>query len=275
MFISPIHTPAGRWDSTVIDPATRDGGEHWQLQSSGTDKDLGGVYFTHPRTGWAVGERGTIVTTRDGGEHWQPQTSNADNYDPSLFGVHNSLLGVYFADARTGWTVGEGGTILATRDRGEHWQARNSGTARRYGAFISPIRASAGRWDSTERSWRHATAASTGNSKAAAHTRGWLGVYFADARIGWAVGFDGTIRATRDGGEHGHLESSGTDKGLAGVYFADARTGWAVGSGGTILATRDGGAHWQSQSSGTDKGLLGVYFADVRTGWAVGEGGAV
>jgi len=35
---------------------------------------------------------------------------------------------VHFVDARTGWVVGNGGAILATRNGGDHWELQNSGT---------------------------------------------------------------------------------------------------------------------------------------------------
>jgi hypothetical protein len=44
-----------------------DGGTSWEPQKSGTDNDLVAVYFADARTGWAVGDHGTILATRDGG----------------------------------------------------------------------------------------------------------------------------------------------------------------------------------------------------------------
>jgi photosystem II stability/assembly factor-like uncharacterized protein len=44
----------------------------------------------------------------------------------------NGLRVVHFADARTGWAVGEGGTILATRDGDASWELQRSGS-RYYG----------------------------------------------------------------------------------------------------------------------------------------------
>ncbi|MFZ3326179.1 MAG: YCF48-related protein, partial [Methylocella sp.] len=102
-----------------------------------------------------------------------------------------------------------------------------------------------------------------------------IGVHFADAQAGWAVGEEGTILATRDGGASWKAQQSGTGNRLYGVHFADAQTGWAVGEGGTILATRDGGASWKAQQSGTGNFLTGVHFADAQTGWAVGDGGTI
>src|SRR5215471_17714466 len=52
------------------------------------------------------------------------------------------------------------------------------------------------------------------------------GVHFADARTAWAVGQNGTIVATRDGGATWSAQVSGTTKHLLGVHFADARAAW-------------------------------------------------
>src|SRR5882757_1819914 len=50
-----------------------------------------------------------------------------------------------------------------------------------------------------------------------------MGVHFADARSGWAVGTGGTILATCDGGEHWNPKPSGTQNDLTGPHFADSR----------------------------------------------------
>jgi Photosynthesis system II assembly factor YCF48 len=102
-----------------------------------------------------------------------------------------------------------------------------------------------------------------------------LGVHFADAHTGWAVGVGGTILATRDGGTHWEPRNSRTDSTLLGVHFADAHAGWAVGVGGTILATRDGGINWERQNSRSGKNLFGVHFAVSHTGCARGTGGTM
>jgi hypothetical protein len=41
---------------------------------------------------------------------------------------------VYFADAHTGWAVGDFGTILATRDGGNSWEPQKSGTDKNLGS---------------------------------------------------------------------------------------------------------------------------------------------
>lgn len=77
-------------------------------------------------------------------------------------------------------------------------------------------------------------------------------VYFATGQLGWAVGHDGVILHSSDGGASWVLQHSSRDGGAAGkaaaplldVWFTDAQNGFAVGSYGYFLATRDGGKTW-------------------------------
>jgi photosystem II stability/assembly factor-like uncharacterized protein len=102
-----------------------------------------------------------------------------------------------------------------------------------------------------------------------------LSVYFADAQRGWAVGEQGTVLVSTDGGFSWHRQISGTQGYLLSVYFADAQRGWIVGYPGTILATTDGGSSWHPQISGTQEYLLSVYFADGQRGWTAGNQGTI
>ncbi|MGY4527285.1 WD40/YVTN/BNR-like repeat-containing protein [Pseudomonas sp. TE21394] len=81
-------------------------------------------------------------------------------------------------------------------------------------------------------------------------------VSFASAELGWAVGHDGVVLHSRDGGVHWHkqldgrllaerLPGSGSDNALLDVWFSDARNGYAVGLFNLLLHTTDGGEHWQ------------------------------
>ncbi len=104
---------------------------------------------------------------------------------------------------------------------------------------------------------------------------GFLGITFFDATHGWAVGGNGTIRYTTDGGAHWNTPTSPAASALSSVAFPDAMHGWAVGNSGTILATTDGGAHWAAQNSNTTNWLMSVAFTDASHGWAVGNGGTM
>ncbi len=107
----------------------------------------------------------------------------------------------------------------------------------------------------------------------------------ADVDHVWAVGNDGTIIHSEEGGRPtsggGRRESTWLDQSsgvtlhLTDVVVSDTENVWAVGNGGTIIATSDGGATWHSQSSGTSEDLHSVAFADVNNGLAAGANGVI
>ena len=49
---------------------TLNGGEDWEIQTSGTLEYLNSVFFVDENTGYAVGVNGTILKTTNGGEEW-------------------------------------------------------------------------------------------------------------------------------------------------------------------------------------------------------------
>ena len=61
-------------------------------------------------------------------------------------------------------------------------------------------------------------------------------VKFLDASEGWAVGAEGMVLHTSDGGLRWTRERSGTPHALERIFFTDRSHGWAVGFGGTIIA---------------------------------------
>ncbi|MFC5860705.1 YCF48-related protein [Acidicapsa dinghuensis] len=100
-------------------------------------------------------------------------------------------------------------------------------------------------------------------------------VTFVTPRLGWAVGKNGTIIHTEDGGASWKWQASDASNVLNSVTFVTPRLGWAVGSIGTILHTEDGGANWQGQASNTSDELNSVTFATPQLGWAVGTNGTI
>lgn len=113
-------------------------------------------------------------------------------------------------------------------------------------------------------------------------------VSFGDAQHGWAVGHDGVILATADGGVTWTHQDSGKDLEtiFLDVFFSDAQHGLAVGAYGKCVLTLDGGRTWQSAAPIPDEVHINqiaatrndtVYLAgeagtllfsdDARTGW--------
>lgn len=71
-------------------------------------------------------------------------------------------------------------------------------------------------------------------------------VRFVDDTHGWAVGYDGTILATEDGGKTWVLQQFDADWGRAyyDVQFSDTQNGFVLGGNGRLWRTSDGGKTW-------------------------------
>ena len=66
--------------------------------------------------GWAIGEKGMIAATTNG-KDWEIQTSKVDN----------PLKGVYFVNKDVGFAVGANDTILSTKTGGRTWKIVQGG----------------------------------------------------------------------------------------------------------------------------------------------------
>lgn len=112
-----------------------------------------------------------------------------------------------------------------------------------------------------------------------APTRAMLtGVSFPDAQHGWAVGHDGVIMATSNGGQSWVRQDSGHD--LTTIYldvlFRDSSHGIAVGAYGKFQVTSDGGRSWHPLKLSPDE----VHFNRVSESsdgslYLAGESGTV
>ncbi len=105
-------------------------------------------------------------------------------------------------------------------------------------------------------------------------TTEWLrDIQFVDNMTGWAVGDNGAIVATVDGGDTWTTQTSGTTERLRSVFFLSNTMGWIVGGNLnlTLLKTIDGGANWVPVNNdiATEAFLSGVEFADEMHGFAI------
>lgn len=102
-------------------------------------------------------------------------------------------------------------------------------------------------------------------------------VFFLDERTGWAVGYDGAVIQTSDGGQSWELlrwEPDGDT--LYDVKFFSERRGIAVGGYGLYLVTDDGGRTWTEERPAMSE--LGQHIYELLplpdgTLFAVGERG--
>ena len=106
-------------------------------------------------------------------------------------------------------------------------------------------------------------------------------VRFVDQREGWAVGDEGVVWHTIDGGKTWDRQPTGVRASLRGLHFLNPYTGWVVGreevpfnggSVGVLLFTEDGGLTWRPAERNTLPGLNGVRFLDRQTGFVFGDG---
>jgi photosystem II stability/assembly factor-like uncharacterized protein len=288
--------------------ASRDGGDHWEVQESTTQETLMGVDFAGAAHGWAVGNGGIIVATGDGGATWAEQetgidwmfwsvdavdaghvwavgqagtivatTDGGESWAAQKSGVTGWLLGAAFADASRGWVVGSGGTILTTADGGATWTPQDSGTSEVL-IDVAFTDATHGCVVGGDKEGTHGIILTTDDGgrtwteRTPDKTALLQSVAFSDARHGLACGADGAIVTTADGGSTWTRQEPFSDD-LAAAAWSGPSDACVVGSGGTILVTSDGGRHWvQKNRRSTGASLKCVTFADPQHGWTGGMG---
>ena len=195
---------------------TANGGATWKAQSSGTYADLNSVAFADGLHGWAVGTNGTIAHTNDGGATWKEQSS----------GTYMDLNTVAFADVHHGWAVGfsddskqgfPSGPILRTMDGGSTWKSQSTGTY--VGPFGVAVIDGRHAWvvgstivHTTDGGavWMSTTSGLNWMSEVNGLSNWLMAAAFVDDRHGWAVGRNGTILHTADGGEPGRCRRLST-----------------------------------------------------------------
>ena len=259
--------------------STSNGGLTWSAHNVRKNWFLNDVIFTDASHGWSwvTGiDHGSynypiILATSDGGATWNRQSFSLGDAEGRV------LNSVSFVDADHGWAVGSGSsmggssTILATSDGGVTWQAQTSGTTDDLFSVVFV--------DAT-----HGWLSSGGitlvtNDGGADWAPQGVGIpvnalSFVDSLHGCAVGSDGGIATTTDGGVNWQARTTTSPVTgipvLADITFPDATHGCAVGDG-IILSTADGGATWSSQTA--TSGLTAVSLVDATRGWVVGGGG--
>jgi photosystem II stability/assembly factor-like uncharacterized protein/tetratricopeptide (TPR) repeat protein len=106
-------------------------------------------------------------------------------------------------------------------------------------------------------------------------------VQFVDRNEGWAVGDEGVVWHTIDGGATWERQPTGVRASLRSVCFLNPYTGWVAGREelpggqggvGVLLLTRDGGLKWKRVTLNSLPGLQRVWFHDDKSGFVAGDG---
>jgi photosystem II stability/assembly factor-like uncharacterized protein len=234
----------GRWGCIL---RTEDGGKTWSRQDSGTDYTLTSIHFVDPNNGWAVGDGGTIVHTKNGGKTWEKQQSPIPFY----------LMRVYFATPSKGWIVTEQTHILSTGDGGKNWivQFKDQDFILKSISFSDPFNG----WAVGEYGYIYRTTnggatwkKQSGYFKLSDRTGDVEGGTFLfdvvsiDPQTAWAVGIDGYVIKTTDGGKTWKEVVTGAQKTQLFCIATDKKDTIFIGGKSTFLSSVDKGKTWKT-----------------------------
>ena len=232
---------------------TTDGGTSWQVQFS-TTSALFGLKFIDEKTGWVVGDQRSIYYTTNGGKNWESLTQGSNERHKQEYGqpeylgnepLHTfTLYDIDFVDTKHGWIVGDLGVILHA----------THGTDRKEKIV-----------------WKHQRGGPRFHNSADGLL---LGVDFISKTIGWAVGENGTILHTRNGGVTWNAQSNPTHL-FYDVCLTTQNHAYVVGDRGAIMHSDDGGANWKAQDSRTAECFSATHFVSHEEGWAAAEAGVI
>jgi len=232
---------------------TTDGGTNWSLQTSGVSDDIYGVDFVDANNGFAVGislgnrNLGLVLKTTDGGTNWSVLTTMPDGYNTvQLYTVSAVSSSIVFV----GGVIGASGAwVLKTSNGGTNWT-----TILDYNSVINPI------WSIHAVSSTviyacggagtivKSTDGTTFSEQISATTEDLRAIMFASSTVGWAVGKNGTILNTTNGGTTWTAQTSSTDYDYLGLHVTSTSAAIIGGEGYTILTTSNGGTTWTNRT---------------------------
>lgn len=244
----------------------------WIQQQSGVSTLIGGVWFTSPLYGWAVGQNSVILRTTDGGASWNQVTSP----------VMDAFYKVAFVDSANGWITGEHNVILSTTNGGNLWESGSSGSpfdATDYGVFPANFDGRTNCW--VAGGW--ASDAYTVIEKLNTYGQwtpqvmGFAGrlvrLFFLNDSVGWAAGDSDLILSTTNGGlwwNQQPVSPVPNHQGFNDIKFFNSQVGLCVGDGGVIMRSADGGSHWSLVRSSKGDIFFRLALTNDSTAYAAG-----
>ncbi len=171
----------------------------------------------------------------------------------------NTVLALQFTDSVTAIEAGMGGVVLRTTDDGAHWSQIATGVRTDlFGLSFDGGAHGVAVGDSGISLWT----ADSGKSWSRSGTPhdGWLRSVWLRADTAIAVGSDGAIYRTTNGGDEWASVLSGTIEELTCVKFNEAGRGVIVGAHGTLLRSANRGVSWTAASVPTERDLLSAWL---------------
>jgi photosystem II stability/assembly factor-like uncharacterized protein len=234
---------SGRW-GTILH--TEDGARTWEHQQTGVDNTLASIHFTDRENGWAVGSKGTIIHTGDGGKTWERQQSPVDYFH----------MAVRFVTPKIGWIVSERTHILMTRDGGKTWRVQfaDEDFILKGIAFADPLNGWAvGELGHIFHTADGGTTWETQGGRYELNSDGDLvgdpslyDVIALDALNAWAVGMDGHVIRTIDGGRNWIKVDAGAPKVNLYNIETDYEGTMIIAGKGLCMYSNDSGQNWET-----------------------------
>ncbi|MEA4981100.1 MAG: YCF48-related protein, partial [Paludibacter sp.] len=210
----------------------------WQQMTSGTSSRLWSAAFANDSTVFAVGVDGLMMKSINKGTSWS--VVNHGLTTKNLYSIH-------FATNLVGFAGGLSATVLKTTDGGATWFDISANLP----AIIT--------------------------SYAQYSTQEINDFYFLNANTGFAVGYNGIILKTNDGGTSWNFSGSLGAGTYRSVWFVDPTTGFIASHGKKIKKTVNGGENWADWVSEetTFNHFFEIRFFNATTGVAIGDGGVI
>lgn len=245
---------------------TINGGVTWISQASGTSETLESVFFSNGNIGWAVGKKGTILYTVNAGGTWTAQVSGttkeltavhfwgangvvvgkdglvltSGNYGQTWIsrsaGVSKTLNAVQFTDASTVYAGGKDGVFIKSANAGMNWVSQSIPSMNDDIEDLHFPSGGKGYICAEEGGVITTNGTGTFNSINVSTSRDLKSVFFVNNQRGWAVGEEGRIFCTVNGGTSWIFQiMSNMGETLESVHFPSEFVGYCVGEDGVLL----------------------------------------
>ncbi len=244
---------------------THNGGQSFEIQSSGTSANLTSIFMLNSQRGWAAGDNGTILLWN--GNSWKIQFEK----------LNLKIFDIRFSDSQTGFAAA-GNQVIFTQNGGRSWHImRAEPHILLLGLTL----------DLEKKIWMYGGQAKSRSNlflldkikKAIPLPENskdliWDGD-FVGSKNGWLVGYDNTILHTIDGGNSWKSQKLTSEKGwLFRIDFTDTTNGWIISRSGELFQTLDGGQNWFLNRK-FDVNLSGLFFINRSKGWIVGSNSTI
>jgi photosystem II stability/assembly factor-like uncharacterized protein len=230
---------------------TTDGASSW-VEVASPGKGLNGLTFVDAVTGYAVGKDTTVLRTEDGGANWTPKP------DPTLPPLE--LTSISCANALTCLiTTRDGDRMLRTVDGATSYTSVVPSDEPIFAAaFASVTRAvAAGSFGATVVSddagdtWSRVGGRIVARGHSSAAAGGFDHVNATDSQVAVAVGSEGQLARTVDGGINWFEVGVPTSESINDAVFPTHQVGFAIDSVGGAFKTQNGGQSWSILNPGS------------------------